>query len=408
MVAFDRRWAAKSAAGMLVFGAAVFCAPALPQDDAKQSAAASLQEKIRIAQLEDGPNSAEIIAPLTALGLLYQETGERRLAVAALTQAVAAVRINYGLFSMDQVPLIRGLIAHADSVGDSSSAWDLEQGLLKLAARHPDDLETARILRDTADRRMNVLARFDAGELPREVIIGCYYHGGPGPDFGQPVQNCTAGSREMARRSLALEARAYYAHAVDIILRNQSYASDDLPTLLMNLAKSSYTYGGQWLGRTSLTYLLAYQASNEAPLLSRAETLVQIADWDLLHAVGLDQERVALAEYAHAYELMTQKGMADDEVREIFTPDAPIVLPAFMPSPLEGEGAPRGYVDVAFMIDKYGRGKHVKVVGEAEGTEREAAKRVEHLVERSRFRPRLIDSRTADEGRLVVRYPLTE
>src|SRR4051794_10215617 len=109
MVAFDRRWAAKSAAGMLVFGAAVFCAPALPQDDAKQSAAASLQEKIRIAQLEDGPNSAEIIAPLTALGLLYQETGERRLAVAALTQAVAAVRINYGLFSMDQVPLIRGL-----------------------------------------------------------------------------------------------------------------------------------------------------------------------------------------------------------------------------------------------------------------------------------------------------------
>jgi hypothetical protein len=300
------------------------------------------------------------------------------------------------------------LIANADAVGDSASAWDLEKGLLKLAARHPYELETARILRETADRRMDVLARFDAGELPREVIFGCYYHGGPHPAFGQSSENCTAGSREMARQSLAMEARTYYVHAVDIMLRNKSYASDELPRLLMDLAKNSYQYGGQTLGRASLTYLLAYQASNEAPLRSRAETLVQIADWDLLHAVGLEQEDAALAEYAHAYDLMMQKGISDDAVREIFAPDAPVVLPAFMPSPLEGEGAPSGYVDVAFAIDKYGRGKHVKLVGATEGTEREAAKRVEHLVMRSRFRPRLIDSRTADEGRLVVRYPLAE
>jgi uncharacterized MAPEG superfamily protein len=408
MVAFDRRWAAKTAAGMLVLGAALVCPPALPQDDAKQSAVASLQEDLRTAEQQAGPNSAEIIAPLTALGLLYQETGEARLAAAALAQAVAAVRVNYGLYSLDQAPLIRGLIANADSIGDSSSAWDLEQALLKLAARHPDALETARILRETADRRMGVLARLDGGELPQEVIIGCYYHRGyEDPDL-RAASNCTSGSRDAARRGLAMEARAYYVRAVDIILRNQSYASDDLPSLLIDLAKSSYLYGGPKLGRVSLTYLLAYQASNEAPLVSRAETLVQIADWDLLHAVGLDEQDAALAEYAHAYELMTQKGVADDAVRQIFAPDAPIVLPAFMPSPLEGEGAPSGYVDIAFAIDKYGHGKHVRVVGATDGTDREAAKSVEHMVMRSRFRPRLIDSRTADEARLVVRYPLTE
>jgi tetratricopeptide (TPR) repeat protein len=409
MVAFDRRWAAKTAARMLVLGAAVVCSPALPQDDAKRGAVASLQEDLRSAQEQAGPNSAESIAPLTALGLLYQETGERWLASAALNQAIAAVRVNYGLYSLDQAPLLRGLIANANSVGDSSSAWDLEQALLKLAARHPDDLETARILREAADRRMGVLARLDAGELPREVIIGCYYNRSPmDPEFRLASNNCTSGSRETARLGLAMEARAYYERAVDIILRNQSYANDDLPTLLIDLAKSSYTYGGQRLGRMSLTYLLAYQASNEAPLLSRAETLVQIADWDLLHAVGIDAQEVALAEYAHAYELMTQKGISEDLVREIFTPDAPIVLPAFMPSPFDVKGASGGYVDVAFSIDKFGRGKHVRVVGATKGTDREAQKRVEHLVMRSRFRPRLIDSRTADEARLVVRYPLTE
>jgi len=409
MVAFDLRWATKTAAGMLVLGAAVVCSPASPQTDVEHGALGNLQEEIRAAEEQAGPNSTEIIAPLTALGLLYQEAGEPRLAAAALNEAVAAVRINYGLYSLDQAPLIRGLIANADSIGDISSAWDLEQVLLKLGARHPDDLETARIFRETADRRMGVLARFDAGEFPREVIIGCYYQGGSAnPDLGLSPRNCTSGSREMAKRSLAMEARTYYTRAVDIMLRNQSYASEDLPRLLIELAKSSYTYGGQKLGRTSLTYLLAYQASNEAPLVSRAETLVQIADWDLLHAVGLDEADAALAEYARAYDLMTQKGIADDAVRRIFAPDAPIVLPAFMPSPLEGEGPSSGYVDVAFAIDKYGHVKHVKLVGSSEGTDREAAKRVEHMVMRSRFRPRLIDSRTADEARLVVRYPLTE
>ncbi len=350
---------------------------------------------------------ADLIAPLTALGLQYQESDEPRLAAVAFNQALAAVRVNRGLYSLDQASLLRGLIANADSVGDSSLAWDREQELLRLAARHPDELEAARIFRETADRRMEVLARFDTGEIPPEVIIGCYYNPTIAePDFGLSPKNCTAGSRETARRGLAMEARAYYMRAVDILLRNQSYANDELPPLLMDLAKNSFEFGGQRLGRRSLTYLLAYQTSNEAPLLRRAETLVQIADWDLLHAVGLDDEDSALAEYSRAYRLMEQNGIAQDSVREIFAPDAPVVIPAFMTSPLEGESS--RYVDIAFVIDKYGRSKHVKIVDAPEGIDREAAKRVEHLVMQSRFRPRLIDSRTADEGRLVVRYPLNE
>ena len=411
MVPFDARWAAKGAAGMLVIGALLVCTPARPRDDAKQNTLGRLQDEVRTVEEQDGPNSAELVGPLTELGLLYQESGDPKRATVALNEAIAAVRVHYGLYSLEQVPLIRGLIASADSLGDADTAWDLEQNLLRLAARHPDDMETARILRDTADRRLQVLARYDAGEIPREVIIGCYYAGAsPAPDFGIAGRNCAAGSREAVRRALAMEARGYYVRAVDIILRNRSFASDDLPPLLIDLAKNSYEYGGERLGRRSLTYLLAYQSSNEAPVLSRAETLVQIADWDLLHAVGLAEEDAALAEYAKAYELMEQKGMAGDEVREIFTPDAPVVLPAFMPSPLSSEGdrESSGYVDVAFVIDKYGRSRHVRVVETTEGTDREAAKRVEHLVMRSRFRPRLVDSRTADEGRIVVRYPLAE
>ncbi len=390
------------------------CTPARPQDvaqHAQQDALDRLQDEVRTAEEQDGPNSPGLVGLLTELGLLYQEGGDPKRAAVALNEAVAAVRVNYGLYSLEQAPLIRDLIASADSLGDAVAAWDLEQNLLRLAARHPDDMETARILRDTADRRLQVLARYDSGEIPREVIIGCYYAGAsPAPDFSIAGRNCTAGSRETVRRTLAMEARGYYMRAVDIILRNQRFASADLPPLLIDLAKNSYEYGGERLGRRSLTYLLAYQTSNEVPVLSRAETLVQIADWDLLHAVGLAEEDAALAEYAKAYELMERKGMADDEVREIFAPDAPVVLPAFMPSPLspEGERESSSYVDVAFVIDKYGRSRHVRVVETTEGMEREAAKRVEHLVMRSRFRPRLIDSRTADEGLIVVRFPLAQ
>jgi hypothetical protein len=384
--------------------------PAGSQEIAPQPLVDRLHEGIRVVEEQDGPNSADLIQPLTALGLAYQERGEPALATAALESAVHLVRFNLGPHSLEQAPLIRRLIANAESLGDHWSAWQLERGLLSLARRHPDELGSVQILSDTADRRVDILAKYDAGEWPPEVVYGCYYAGPHVQRDLPPPVNCTAGSSSAVRQGLAMEAQAYYAHAVDIVLRNRDYSNDSLPRLLQAIIKISYEYGDPSVGRTSLNYLLAYRTSNSASWLDRIDTLVQIADWDLLHAVGRAEEDAALAEYAHAYDLLQQKGVDEESIRQLFAPDTPVALPIFMPNPLaaERDEAALGHIDAAVELDKYGRCRHVRILDTPDDAPRAVEKHVEHVIAQRRFRPRLVDGRVADRDRVVLRYVLSD
>jgi hypothetical protein len=384
------------------------CSPAYPQDDSRQQTIRSLQDEIRSTEA----NSPDLIKPLTALGLLYRESGESALALAALGEAVHVVRFNFGLYSLEQAPLVRQLITNAEALGDHWSAWELEKGLLRLARRYPDDPRTAQILRDTGDRRMDMLAKYDAGEAPPEVIYGCYYAGPhAGHDIRGPVpeRECMSGSAGAVRAGFALEAEGYYAYAINI-LRNESYSSGELPRLVRDVVAISYEYGDPSIGRKSLAYLLEYQESNSAPLGDRIDTLMQIADWDLLHARSLDGKDAALAEYAQAYELVQRAGVEQESIREMFAPATPIPLPVSATNPLlaEVQGEDAGHVDAAFDIDKYGKSRRVRILEAKPTLTRAAEKHVEYVILQSRFRPRLVDGRIADGDRVVVRYRLDD
>jgi len=395
----------------LGFAAIVLPEMTFAQQGAQQQLAAGLHDEIEAAELRGGPNSTELIDPLTALGQLYQRGGESGLAATAFQQAVNVVRYNYGLHSLDQAPLVRELIANAESVGDRRSAWNLEQELLALAGRYPDDPRTARIFRETGDRRMDLLARYNAGENPPEIEYGCFYTEPLVPMEFAGIQgpSCKAGSSTRAKQNVVKEAQVYYGRAVNVILDNLHYASDELPPLLMQLVESSYRYGNPSLGRRNLDYLLAYRASNEEAS-ARLDTLVQIADWDLMYSIGRDEENAALAEYAQAYRLLEEQDVAQDQIDRTFAPQTPVVLPAFLPNPLVNEPGREsaGHIDIGFEVDEYGRSRHVRIRDTSDDSTRAAERRVLQMVLRSRFRPAFADAQSARPARFVVRYYLND
>jgi len=71
--------------------------------------------------------------------------------------------------------VIRQLIHNEEARGNLAAASELEQALLALARRHPDDLRTVPILREAADKQMHVLERHLAGELPPQISLGVFY-----------------------------------------------------------------------------------------------------------------------------------------------------------------------------------------------------------------------------------------
>jgi hypothetical protein len=136
------------------------------------------------------------------------------------------------------------------------------------------------------------------------------------------------------------------------------------------------------------------------------ETLIEIADWDLLYAAhNVDGDETALEEYTRVHDLLAEQG-AQKSIDRIFSPDIPVILPAFAQNPLVRGPEQRGdrHVDVSFEIDKHGQSHHVRILGTTTDATRTVEKRVVQFISASRFRPRIVDGRFADSAPVVVRY----
>jgi tetratricopeptide (TPR) repeat protein len=387
----------------------------VPREDAAQTppgngdvedALTLISERIVDAQARGGPYAKELIDPLTRLSVFYQEQDDYAGEAAALEQALQVVRANYGLRSLEQAPLIRQRIENEESIGNYAAAWDLEQALLTLARRHPDDLRAAPIFHEIGDKRMELLESYLASESPPQLILGCFYERpqrGPVPGHSP---NCHAGSRNLAALQIALDAQRNYANAIGVLRRQDVHSNDDLRTLENKLVANSYRYGGYHSGRQSLVRLIYDDNANAEPLLTRIERLVDLADWDLAFA----QKTLALDLYTEIYEYLKKQGFPQATIDEIFSPEAPIVVPTFLQdrfSPEHAAGA-TAYVDVTFEITRFGTTRRISVADPERNVLNAAEDRASRWVLKSHFRPRVVDGQLADAWRVAARYYVHE
>ena len=191
----------------------------IPTDDKQRIA-----EEIAAAQERGGPQSAELIRPLTELAEIYEAEGERAYAAAALEEARHVIRVNYGLYTLEQVPLIEQALENQQALGQVAMVQALEEELYDLANRHPDDLRTVAIHRGIAERKMNLLQRFIADEAPAEI-------------YG--TSGLFSIERDEVITDLVSEAQIHYADAAAVLLRNGLLSSDELRDLEMQLVNTS-------------------------------------------------------------------------------------------------------------------------------------------------------------------------
>ena len=191
----------------------------IPTEDKQRIA-----EEITAAQQRGGEQSAELIQPLTELAEIYEAEGERAYAAAALEEARHVVRVNYGLYTLEQVPLVEQELENQQALGQVAMVQALEEELYDLANRHPDDLRTVAIHRGIAERRMNLLRQFVAGERPAEI-------------YG--ASGLYSIERDEVLTDLVSEAQIHYADAAAVLLRNGQLSSDELRDIEMQLVNTS-------------------------------------------------------------------------------------------------------------------------------------------------------------------------
>jgi tetratricopeptide (TPR) repeat protein len=458
MESFGVRRASESAAA--IAAALVLAALTIPVTAQLASDDEPQLQQIQEILSRDGPHSFALLEPLTSLGLLYQESEDYALAIVTLERALQIVRINKGLRSLEQVPLVRDLMRIEDARGNHEGAWERQQDLLRLVRRYPDDIRTVPVLREIADNQMAVLNEVIGGKRPPEVVLGCYFQEWSMHGDG----SCDSGSKSTVIQAMLADAQRNYSDAIAVMLRQGLYG-DDLreleldvlrgvllmqsgfgsPSLSLSMAPGFIGLSGaepwrgriaaviqlaSWdlpypnvgslesdsnvftkrvhvmdpyqRGRQSLRRLYAYGAASSDSPLRQADAMAQIGDWDLLYS----HNGRAMESYALAQATLEQAGAAA-AINELFAPSTPVVLPAFQPNPLirDETRATTGYIDVAFEITKYGQSRAVEIRDAANATL--AAKRnLLALIRNNRFRPQLTDGQFADATPVRVRYYL--
>lgn len=372
-------------------------------------------DRILEIQSRDGPNSADLIEPMMTLGSLYQAEGDHGLAVAVFTQVGGIVRVNYGLNSIEEALSLRHLVAAHEALGDVETAWTAEQELIDLANQHLDDIRVAPIFREIADKRFEMLEQYREGGFPPQIILGCYYSGGPNRDVimqefnrvrsGRVGGDCMAGSSGRARGAITADGISLMRRAAEPYIRNEIYASAEL----REIEEGIFSRGG---GAGALIRLFDYEMLSLAPTLDQVNALVRMADYLLVRSTGAGRgdDASIFVLYEDAHRVLVESDIDQAIIDEMFSPRMPIMLSASGPDPVVSAEMPEstGHIDIAFDITKYGRSESIDVLDTTTNATRAERRDLIRLIKHSRFRPRVTNGQFPDFARVVVRHYLKD
>lgn len=321
-------------------------------------------------EIEGGAWSVQIAQELAELGELLQAQGKYQESINVLERAVHINRVNNGLFSTNQVPLIAKVVDAHIALGQWNEADDRQQYAFYVQTR-AYSISDPRMI-DVFDN----LARWN---------IATFYRGvdeDPSPRLFQTYMLYRAASESVATHFGTKDPRYLpllhkVAGAADLMgryaLEGTSIGTRMNPDLRMTsqfVGSSLQPQGRADTGVEALEAIIAYYNDPKLPktdenLMGRARAQAELGDWYLLR----DRRQAAMNTYEEAYEQLAASENSADLLSQVF--GEIVFLPTFSAFDEQRKaaygvgpdsGARMGYVDLAFDVNQYGRLSNFEVL----------------------------------------------
>ncbi|GEM_PF-894713 len=405
---------------------------------------AQFQESILQFELEGGVYDYRLSELYLAMGTNYQQLGEAQLAVDAFSQALQLSRINNGLFTEDQLPVVKALVESYLNLGDISSANLNQEYLLYVTqkiygAANPIILDE---LLEYADWNLHA-ASLSLGYIPN--LQSMYFR-------TESFNEANFIQHEQVENLLSVAAFAYSQAIMmqhDLEAKFDEISSSENVAVLkdslnleeedFNIAeteqKLAYTYFLQYqfdwnnvavnsFGEAPSTYFLnsdvkgrealerryAYLQNTNGPALDVVQALLDIADWYLLFERWTSAERL----YAQAFDLMEANDI--EKIDGLRYPDLPVYIPSFL-SPLYSRESNRlppeevleyqGYIDVSFTLSRFARPTAIRLISSSEGTTIATERALLRNLRSAAYRRQLDSESEYAENTYLMRYYYT-
>lgn len=362
-----------------------------------------------------GAWSVELAEELEVLGSLLYQQGEFEESIEVLERAVHVNRVNYGLYSPQQIPLIQQQIAGHIALDQWREADTLQQYAFYAQNRAFGATDPRMISVYQSLARWNLVLfyrQIDADPTPRLLQTyqlfraaagGVRAHFGPRDPRYVSLLRDMAGASDMLGRYALPGSATPTAGNPELRTVRTDYAGGDFGTR----ATSRDNGGEQALLRIIELHKRRQDQSDEG-VLALVEAMATLGDWYQMH----NRRQAAQRAYADAY-----RALAEHENAEALLPrqfDRIVFLPTFSTFDEQKKqalglspdsGARQGYIDLSFNVSKYGRVSNLEVLAkEPAGVERVDVQVASHLRAYT-IRPRLVDGEPADSEQERYRFP---
>jgi hypothetical protein len=401
--------------------------PAESREELAAAVAAQL-DAIEAEQARNGERSPELIAQLASLAATYEKLGVPASAAAALEHAIELARINFGLYSLDQVEVVESLVATRQGSGDYGGAAEKRRYLRELVGRNSADPRVVGILTEIAEQEMANARRLVG--VPAPAQIGITSGGGDALWIAPSTPSLAALHAAQSDYIAAIRAavRTHTGNVADVFalqdaLSDTVYFELAHPEILgPGHARSAWYAGGAppWYPTLGFTggRILRHKAldsmSFRRSAVDVAKDLLALADWYLVFgsyegATGGPQNKSygpALDTYRMARDLLVKSNVARETVDELVSPEVPPAVPV-LPESIGGsvhDRVLRGYIDASVEITRFGDVKRVEVIGRSAAATKDIEEELRHYVAARTFRPRFVNGELPRSDRFDARF----
>jgi hypothetical protein len=365
------------------------------------------EAQVALLERSQGPYADALAEPLAGLGRYYRDNGELEQAQGLYRRALHIVRVNDGLYSQRQAPILRELLDGYRSTGDMEGLDDRYEYYFRLYGNGQPPYSELRLRAALEFLRWQREALLRGLGEPKQRMLDLYR-------LNQELLERTArdpGVELAWRRELTLsQLRNLYLlqHLFTPTIETKgiipasnyfgavTQAQDLQDRSLDNIFRNSLTAGSGLL-------LELIDASSRAPVADRARLLLELADWYHWN----DQRYRATDYYGQVAALLRESG--EDELLDEWLAQ-PVELPdngAFM-KPLAGPAVSSPVVvTVSYDVSASGRVRNLDASADGEEGRSQASK-VRRYLSKTRFRPRYLSGQGEEVDGVRREYVLLQ
>jgi tetratricopeptide (TPR) repeat protein len=321
--------------------------------------AASYQFYITDLENRFGPYAPGLSEQLLGLGVSYQNQGLHEQAIEVFKRGVHVSRVNNGLQSSEQIPLLQRMISSHVALGQFTEADERQYYLFRIQAENygvqSPEMSAAMMERAEWERQAYYLSLGNASFVRLLTMWELYSN-----VLGNIARTEGHYSVNLLRPLDGLLQTQYMvtAYGGEPGTAFEAGNSADLRFIEQNrfssIRASNYKQGQAVIAAIHDVY--DYNEGDQSPL--RAESMVMMGDWHQWH----QKRESALTAYQAAWDALAELDDGEKYLQQYFA--APSLLPAL--SGWDGELPPpdviKGYADVTYYIDERGRIKDLELV----------------------------------------------